>query len=80
MSGARCPGQDGRELTTTVVPCPACGAEVEMFSDETRAKCPKCRQWVYKEETPSCVQWCAKARECVGEERWQQLQQGKRSQ
>jgi hypothetical protein len=28
---------------------------------------------VYKEKTPSCIDWCAAARQCLGEERWQQL-------
>ncbi len=41
-----------------------------MFSDETRVRCPYCREYLWKEEVPSCVEWCSKARECVGEERW----------
>ena len=53
--------------------CPNCGADVEIFSDETRVKCQKCGQKVYKERLPSCIEWCAKARECLGEERWRQL-------
>jgi NADH pyrophosphatase NudC (nudix superfamily) len=53
--------------------CPNCGAEVEMFSDETRVRCHVCRGYVHKEEVPSCISWCAKARECLGEERWRAL-------
>lgn len=68
-----CPGQDGRSLKVSVHRCPSCGGEVEMFSDETRVRCPQCRQPVYKEDVPSCVEWCAKARECIGEARWQAL-------
>ena len=69
MSGG-CPGQDGRALKVTVQTCRNCGAEVEIFSDETRARCHVCKQWVCTDEVPTCVEWCAKARECVGEERW----------
>ena len=44
-----------------------------MFSDETRVKCPACKKTVSKEEVPSCIQWCAQARDCLGEERWKEL-------
>jgi rRNA maturation protein Nop10 len=71
----RCPGQDGRNLTVSIHKCPVCGHEAELFSDETRIKCRKCGNYIYKESVPSCVQWCAKARECLGEERWKQLQE-----
>lgn len=70
---SKCPGQDGRNLRVEVYKCPKCGTGVEIFSDETRAKCQKCGQKVYKEKLPSCIEWCAKARECLGEERWREL-------
>jgi DNA-directed RNA polymerase subunit RPC12/RpoP len=69
----KCPGQDMRNLKAELYRCPNCGAEVEMFSDETRIKCKKCGKIVYKSESASCVNWCASARECLGEERWQRL-------
>jgi len=69
----RCPGQDMRNLRVSLHKCPNCGAMVEIFSDEMRVKCQKCGQYVYKEKTPSCIDWCASARQCLGEERWQQL-------
>jgi NADH pyrophosphatase NudC (nudix superfamily) len=68
-----CPGQDGRNLKVSLHKCPKCGNEVEIFSDETRIKCRNCGNYVYKENVPSCVEWCAKARECLGEERWKLL-------
>ena len=70
----KCPGQDTRNLRAAMYKCPTCGAEVEMFSDELRIKCRKCGEYVYKEQTPSCIEWCASARQCLGEERWKQLQ------
>ena len=53
--------------------CPKCGAEVEIFSDEARIKCQKCGTMVFREKMPSCIEWCASARQCLGEERWQKL-------
>ena len=44
-----------------------------MLSNETRARCHECGEWVYKEKVPSCADWCASARECLGEERWKEL-------
>jgi hypothetical protein len=70
---SNCPGQDGRNLKVGLYKCPACGAEVEIFSDETRIKCKKCGGYVYRDKIPTCVEWCAKARECLGEERWRQI-------
>jgi NADH pyrophosphatase NudC (nudix superfamily) len=68
-----CPGQDGRNLRVSLHKCPSCGNEVEMFSDETRIRCRNCGNYVYKENVPSCIEWCSKARECLGEERWKML-------
>lgn len=69
-----CPGQEFRKLTVGLYRCPGCGAEVEIFSNETRVKCHQCGAAVHKEELPSCIQWCASARECIGERRWRALQ------
>jgi len=69
----RCPGQDLRNLRVSVHKCPNCGAEVEIFSDELGIKCQKCGTKVLREQTPTCIDWCAHARECLGEERWRQL-------
>ena len=69
----RCPGQDMRNLRVELYKCPNCSAEVEIFSDEQKAKCPKCGQKVYRDRVPSCIEWCAMARQCLGEERWKQL-------
>jgi len=53
--------------------CPNCGAEVEIFSDEIKVKCQKCGENVYREKIPSCIDWCASARQCLGEDRWKEL-------
>ena len=70
---SKCPGQDMRKLRVKLFKCPDCGAEVEIFSDETREKCQKCGKMVLREQMPSCISWCPSARQCLGEERWAQL-------
>jgi DNA-directed RNA polymerase subunit RPC12/RpoP len=69
----RCPGQDNRSLSVDLYPCPNCGAENEIFSNEVKVKCDQCGAMVYKEKMPSCIDWCAAARQCIGEEKWKQL-------
>ena len=73
----KCPGQDLRNLKVEVYKCSDCGADVEIFSDETRARCQKCGAKVYMEKVPSCVEWCSAARQCLGEERWKALMDDK---
>ncbi|MBI4296507.1 MAG: phosphohydrolase [Chloroflexi bacterium] len=70
---SRCPGQDIRNLRVELYKCPGCGAEVEIFSDEFKVKCHNCGTVINREKLPSCIQWCASARQCLGEERWRQL-------
>lgn len=70
---SKCPGQDTRNLRVELYKCPKCDAEVEIFSDETRVKCQKCGEIIYREKLPSCIEWCASARQCLGEERWKAL-------
>jgi DNA-directed RNA polymerase subunit RPC12/RpoP len=70
---SKCPGQDSRNLRVALYKCSNCGADVEIFSDELKIKCSKCGQYVHREKTPSCIEWCAAARQCLGEERWRHL-------
>lgn len=65
---SRCPGQDFRKLQISFHPCPECQKPVEFFSDELRQRCPHCKSMVYKDQAPSCIQWCQAARECLGAE------------
>ena len=73
---SRCPGQDNRNLRVELYKCPHCGAEVEIFSNEVKVKCYQCCKMVYRQRLPSCIDWCAAARQCLGEERWSQLKGG----
>lgn len=69
----KCPAHNTRNLRAEIHPCPKCGYGVEIFSDEARVKCYQCGEIVYREKTPSCIDWCSAARQCLGEERWRQL-------
>lgn len=72
----KCPGQDGRNIKAESLTCGECGYSLEIFSDEVKVRCPKCKALVCRQRLPSCVDWCKFARECIGEERWQQLKGG----
>jgi len=69
----KCPGQDDRNLKVGTLKCPDCGYKIEIFSDEIKVKCPKCKNLACRERLPSCIDWCKSARECIGEGKWQQL-------
>lgn len=62
-----CPGARAiQEPRPECVRCPHCQQEVEIWSDEYRVRCPGCRAWIYREQGATCLDWCAKAEECVG--------------
>jgi len=67
---ARCPGQDRRNLKIDTYECPQCGYAVEIFSDEMKALCPRCGFCLRRKKDVSCADWCAYARECLGEKRY----------
>lgn len=70
---SQCPGQDMRKLTVDAYSCPNCGSEIEIFSDEYRRRCPKCQHVVEKDSVPSCANWCAAAKDCLGEVRYKEF-------
>lgn len=50
-----CPGLQGRNISVESLRCPKCGAEVEIFSDETSTKCQKCGERVTREKATPYV-------------------------
>ena len=74
MSLFNCPGSDSlRNPRPEEFPCPACGEMVEIWSDEEEARCPACGGTVARELPPSCLAWCARARDCLGPEKYDRL-------
>jgi hypothetical protein len=66
----KCPGQDRRYWKGDMafdVPCPQCGAMVELFRDESTGRCPRCsNRFPNPGADFGCAQWCALANECLG--------------
>jgi predicted RNA-binding Zn-ribbon protein involved in translation (DUF1610 family) len=60
-----------------MIPCVACGADTEIWSDEAEGKCPSCGATVVRYASQSCVDWCKHARECLGEDKYKQYGQMK---
>jgi hypothetical protein len=69
-----CPGAATLRGTPTLAikKCPQCGEEVEVFSSDTSVPCSRCGFLVYNDAL-SCVQWCKYAKECVGEETYNNI-------
>ena len=67
-------GCQAKPKTPTIIEkvCPQCGHEIEMFSIDTQMTCEHCGFVAYT-DTLSCGQWCAHAKECVGEEMYEQM-------
>jgi hypothetical protein len=66
----KCPGQDDRNIKVETITCPDCGYRVEIFSDEAKITCPKCKGLVCRQRLPTCADWCRYAKECMGEEKY----------
>ena len=66
----RCPGQDTRYWQGDAafeVPCPKCGRSVELFKDESSARCTQCgHRFSNPRLDLQCAKWCAHAKECLG--------------
>jgi len=62
-----CPGSDQKGLRMGIYKCPRCGAEVQIFSDETGVKCHECGKIIDRSKVPSCIEWCVLAQQCLGE-------------
>lgn len=72
----KCPGQDDRNLKVEIITCAHCEYQVEIFSDEVKISCPRCKELVCRRRLPSCIDWCRYAKECIGKEKWQQIKGG----
>lgn len=72
-----CPGsKEIRFPKPEEISCFYCGADVEIWSDETETTCKSCGKSVSRDLGPTCLDWCAFARECVGEEKYRRIKLG----
>lgn len=63
-----CPGSVRiNEPVPEIKPCPYCGKEIEMWSDECTAVCPVCGAGITREVFEHCYDWCPSARICAGD-------------
>ena len=71
---AQCPGSGPfRQPEPEFFPCPHCGEQVEVWTDELQSPCPKCGTETLRPRENLCIDWCPKARECVGSEVYARL-------
>ena len=69
----QCPGAEKlRRPSIIIKTCPECGEEIELFTTDAKMDCPGCGFTVYN-DAMSCVQWCKYARECVGDEIYEEM-------
>ena len=74
-----CPGSKLiKEARPEYIACLHCQTEIEIWSDEYRVRCPKCQAWTYREQGPTCLDWCKKAEECVGSQALASYEQAKK--
>ena len=72
-----CPGRkEIREPKPEDIKCRHCGADVEIWSDEVETKCKSCGNTVTRLIGPTCLDWCAFAKECVGENKYRRIKAG----
>jgi len=72
-----CSGEKA-ELRLGLYRCPACGARLQIFSDESRVTCHHCGATVIREQARCCMEWCASVRECLDEHQPTAIRKGKR--
>ncbi len=75
---SNCPGsQKFKQPQPETIKCTSCGEAVEIWTDEIKAVCPKCKNSVMREQGASCLDWCKYAKECVGEDIYNSFIQNK---
>lgn len=66
---SECPGAKFfKRPEPEIIKCPDCFEEVEIWTDEIKAECSKCKKIITRKQNISCLDWCKYAKECVGEQ------------
>jgi|WetSurMetagenome_2_1015567.scaffolds.fasta_scaffold00152_42 hypothetical protein len=69
-----CPGS--KEIRTPFpeeILCAFCSHKNEIWSDEPDMVCKGCGMTITRDMAPSCIEWCAAAKECVGPDKYDRL-------
>jgi hypothetical protein len=78
MDHAFCPGSKLlRQPAPELFPCPNCGTDVEIWTDEFKRVCPNCKKTVLREGGMSCLDWCKFGKDCVGDTTYESYQRNK---
>jgi hypothetical protein len=73
-----CPGSNEiKQPKPEDIVCRNCGKTIEIWSDETEVKCKFCSETNMRILGPSCIDWCAFAKECIGENKYRRLKSEK---
>ncbi len=73
-----CPGSKLlRQPKPEMFDCPNCGAEVEIWTDELKGVCSRCKTVVMRYQDQSCLEWCKLAKNCVGETAYNNFMQNR---
>ena len=72
-----CPGsKDIKQPRPEDIKCRFCGSDVEIWTDESETNCKKCGKMNSRLIGPTCLDWCAFAKECVGEDKFRKIKAG----
>lgn len=74
-----CPGSEKfKQPHPESVKCPKCASDVEIWTDEYDAVCPKCKSRVTRQSGQSCLDWCKYAKECLGNKAYDEYMRKKK--
>ncbi len=80
LASDSCPGSRLiRQPVPEDIVCIHCGEEVEIWSFEAITRCPKCGGVVCRIQGATCLDWCASAKACVGEEAYARIMAERRA-
>ena len=75
----KCPGsQSFSQPKPEGIKCPFYSYEAEIWTDEVKTTCPKCKKTFMREQKQSCLDWCKYAKECVGEDVYRKYKKNKK--
>lgn len=76
---ADCPGSKNfKHPQPGIIECPSCARGLEVWTDEFSVTCPNCKNIIlHQQEKASCLDWCKRAKDCVGDKIYTNYMQNK---